>query len=305
MILVLGGNGFIGYNLVKRFVKEKKIRVFDRDWKHEIEKKNVELVMGDFQHIDFEKILEDVDTVFHFISSSTPFDGTDSLLMDIEENLLPTVRLLDAMKKKGVKKIFFISSGGTIYGECTEPAREINKVSPECVYAAQKSWIETCLHLYEKYDDIQGYILRIGNPYGLEINKKKYQGIIPIFTEKIIREEPIEIWGTGENLRDYIYIDEVIDAIESVYSYEGEYRIFNVGTGISYSTWEIIEQIESVIGKHAQIVYGGKRKCDLQESRLDVSLIRRECGWQSKLSVRQGIEIYIKKLKEEQIGFEI
>lgn len=299
MILVMGGNGFIGYNLVKRFAQKEKVKVFDRTWTHGSECKNVELEMGNFQHTDFEKILEDVDTVFHFISSSTPFDGTDNLLADIEENLLPTVRLLDAMRKKKVKKIFFVSSGGTIYGECTGPARETDKISPECVYAAQKAWIETSVHLYEKYDDIQGYILRIGNPYGLEINKKKRQGIIPIFTEKIIKGESIEIWGNGENRRDYIYIDEVIDAIEAVYSYRGEYRIFNVGTGSSCSTREIIEQIESVVGKQAQIVYGERRKCDLQESQLDVSLIYKECGWKCKLTVRQGIEMYIKKLKAQ------
>ncbi len=305
MILVLGGNGFIGYNLVKRFAQREKIRVFDRTWKHGTEKENIELIMGNFQYIDFEEMLEGVDTVFHFISSSIPFDGTDGFLTDIEENLLPTVRLLDAMKKKGTKRIFFISSGGTIYGECIKPAREKDKLSPECVYAAQKAWVETCLHLYEKYDSIQGYVLRIGNPYGLEINKKKHQGIIPIFTEKIIKGEPIEIWGTGENCRDYIYIDEVIDAIEAVYSYRGRHRVFNVGTGNSYSTQEIIEQIEAVVGKMAQIVYREKRKCDLHESCLDVSLICRECGWYSKLTVKQGIEMYIKRLKEQQIGFEI
>ena len=261
--------------------------------------------MGNFQYIDFEEMLEGVDTVFHFISSSIPFDGTDGFLTDIEENLLPTVRLLNAMRKKGTKKIFFISSGGTIYGECVRPAREKDKLSPECVYAAQKAWIETCLHLYEKYDSIQGYVLRIGNPYGLEINRKKHQGIIPIFTEKIIKGDPIEVWGTGENRRDYIYIDEVIDAIGAVYSYRGRHRVFNVGTGNSYSTQEIIEQIEAVVGKTAQIVYREKRKCHLHESCLDVSLICRECGWYSKLTVRQGIEMYIKRLKQQQIGFEI
>lgn len=91
----------------------------------------------------------------------------------------------------------------------------------------------------------------------------------------------------------------MIDAIEAVYSYRGEYRIFNVGTGSSCSTREIIEQIESVVGKQAQIVYGERRKCDLQESQLDVSLIYKECGWKCKLTVRQGIEMYIKKLKAQ------
>lgn len=299
MVLILGGSGFIGYNLVKRFAKKEKLRVFDKMWRHGATSENVDLITGDFQHMDFETLLEGVDTVFHFISTSTPFDGTERMAVDIEENLLPTVRLLDAMRKKSIKKIFFVSSGGTVYGECTIPAKESEKTSPECVYAAQKVWIENCLHLYEKYDGIQGYILRVGNPYGLEINKKKHQGIIPIFTEKIIREEPIEIWGTGENRRDYIYIDEVIDAIEAVYAYQGTYRIFNIGTGSSYSTHEMIEQIERVVGKQAKIIYMEKRKCDLLESQLDVSLIRMECGWHSRLTVGQGIEMYVNRLGQQ------
>lgn len=303
MILVLGGRGFIGLNLVRRLAKTEKLRVFDKTWEPEIEIENVEPITGDFQHTDFEDMLKGVDTVFHFISTSTPFDGTNDMLADIEKNILPTIRLLDAMRKNSVKKIFFASSGGTVYGECVKPAKENERISPECVYAAQKAWIETCLHLYEKYDGIQGYILRIGNPYGWEINKNKRQGIIPIYTEKIVKGESIEIWGTGENKRDYIYIDEVIDAIEAVYFYKGPYRIFNIGTGSSYSTHEMIEQIERVVGKKAQIVYLEKRKCDLLESQLDVSLINRECGWRSRLTVEQGIEMYINKLSEQYAGF--
>ena len=185
-----------------------------------------------------------------------------------------------------------------MYGECVKPAREYDRLSPECVYAAQKAWIEMCLHLYEKYDGISGYILRVGNPYGLEINKKKGQGIIPIFSEKIIKGEIIEVWGTGENERDYIYIDEVIDAIEAVYLYQGKCRIFNIGTGNSYSTQDIIKWIEGVVGKKAEVRYKKARQCDLLESHMDVRLIYSECGWKSKLTVEQGIELYINKLLE-------
>lgn len=305
MILILGANGFIGHNLVKRFEGRERLRVFDRTWKHEINHKDMELILGNFQEVDFERLLEGVDTVFHFISTSTPSDGTERMEMDIRENVLPTIRLLDEMREKKIPKIFFVSSGGTIYGECAEPAKESKKLSPECVYAAQKAWIEMCLHLYEKYDEIQGYILRIGNPYGLEINKKKRQGIIPIFTEKIIKGESIEIWGDGENQRDYIYIDEVIDAIEAVYSYQGKHRVFNIGTGSSYSTREVIERIEAAVGKRAKVLYGEQRKCDLNESHLDVSLIARECGWRSKLTIEQGIEIYINHLEEQRMELDV
>lgn len=296
MVLVLGGNGFIGYNLVKRLAARERVIVFDRAWKHDKENANIEFVAGDFRYMNFDKLLTEVDTVFHLISSSVPYDGTDGMTQDIEDNLLPTIRFMSAVKRRNIRKIYFISSGGTVYGECLKPAKEYDRLSPECIYAAQKACIETYLHLFEKYDGIAAYMLRVGNPYGLEINKKKGQGIIPIFTEKIIKGEFIEIWGTGENKRDYIYIDEIIDAIEAIYTYSGKYRIFNIGTGRSYSIQEIIQLIECVVGRKAQIIYKEMRQCDLLESSMDVSLIWDECGWRSKLSLKEGIGLYIDRL---------
>lgn len=296
MVLVLGGNGFIGYNLVKRLAVRERVKVFDRAWKHDKQNANIEFVAGDFRDMNFDKLLNGVDTVFHLISSSVPYDGTDGMIQDIEDNVLPTIRFVRAMKRKNIRKIFFVSSGGTVYGECSKPAKEHDRLSPECIYAAQKVCIETYLHLFEKYDGIVAYILRVGNPYGLEINKKKGQGIIPIFAEKIIKGEFIEIWGAGENKRDYIYIDEIIDAIEAIYMYSGKYRMFNIGTGSSYSIQEIIKLIECIVDKKAQVIYKEKRQCDLLESNMDVSLIWNECGWRSKLSLKDGIELYINGL---------
>lgn len=293
MILALGGTGFIGNNFVKRFAKKEKIRVFGRRKNSEMNDKNIEFIEGDFRYIEFESILGQVDTVFHFISTSTPYDGTNGIIKDIENNLLPTIRLFESMKKMNIKKIYFISSGGTIYGECRTPATEDSKLSPGCTYAVQKASIEYYLDLYEKYDNIQGYILRISNPYGLEMNKKKNQGIIPIFTQKILKGETIDVWGTGKNKRDYIYIDEVIDAIESVYRYNGMYRVFNIGTGKSYSIQEIIRLIEKETGLKAKINYVKNRKCDLMNSSLNTSLIYQECGWKSKMTIEQGIKNYV------------
>lgn len=298
MVLVLGGNGFIGYNLVKRLAQKERVRVFDRTWKHGAVHPNIEFVSGDFCDVDCELLLKEVDSVFHLISSSVPYDGTDGIIQDIKENLLPTIRFMDVLKQKEIKKIYFVSSGGTVYGECYKPALEKDRFSPECVYAVQKVCIESYLHLYEKYDGIAVYVLRVGNPYGLEVNRKKGQGIIPIFTEKIMNGELIEIWGTGENKRDYIYIDEIVDAIEAVYTYEGKYRIFNVGTGNSFSTLEIIRLIERAVGKKAHVIHKEKRRCDLLESSMDVSLIQKKCGWTSKLTVEEGIKVYVDRLMD-------
>lgn len=299
MILVLGGSGFIGYNFVKRFSKREKVRVFGKCGNQIIQDENIEYVWGDFKSANFELLLEGVDSVFHFISSIVPFDGTNRIIEDIETNIVPTIRLLENMKENDIKKIFFISSGGTVYGECNMPAKENDKLLPECVYASQKVIIENYLHLYEKYNNMQCFILRIANPYGLEVKANQDQGIIPIFTRKILKGEPVEIWGRGTNRRDYIYIDEVIDAIEAVYEYTGIYRIFNIGTGKNYSIQEIIKLIEKKMEKRAEVNYKNYRKCDLKNSLLDVSLIYQECGWKSKLTIEQGINNYVDKILKQ------
>ena len=106
MVLVLGGNGFIGYNLVKRLAVRERVKVFDRAWKHDKQNANIEFVAGDFRDMNFDKLLNGVDTVFHLISSSVPYDGTDGMIQDIEDNVLPTIRFVRAMKRKNIRKIF-------------------------------------------------------------------------------------------------------------------------------------------------------------------------------------------------------
>ncbi|MCR5502350.1 MAG: NAD-dependent epimerase/dehydratase family protein [Lachnospiraceae bacterium] len=295
MILILGGNGFLGYNFIKRISKREKVRVYDLNWSHSKDPENVEVIRGSFPEADFDGLLEGVDAVFHLISAIVPCDGTGQTADSIENTILPTIRLLEAMKRKGVSRLFFVSSGGTVYGESGKRSEEKDALNPECVYAAEKVTLEHYFHLYDKYDGIRCIRLRIANPYGLDMNPKKRQGIIPIFATRIISGETIEVWGDGENRRDYIYIDEVMDALERVYDYTGTERVFNIGTGESHTTNEIIRFIEEKVQKKADIQYLPARKCDIEDSRLNVSLIERECGWKSSLSVKEGIGIFIDK----------
>ncbi len=298
MYLVLGGTGLIGRRLVNRLCKKKKVRVLARHYKGEFDGMNVEMVCDDIRQVDFNSLLDGVDCVFHLISSSVPMNGVERLKKDIEEDFLPTLSLLNTMVLQNVKKIYFISSGGTVYGDNDGFSNEKAALAPKCSYGLGKVYLEQCFSLYRKYCDIDSIVLRVGNPYGADREGKR-QGIIPIFARKIAEHQPIEIWGDGTNERDYIFVEEVVDAIEAVENYNGMERVFNVGTGVGISTIRVVRLLCEELNEDAIISFRPARLCDVDKARLDVSLIEKECGWKSRISIEEGIKRFVGEWKQK------
>lgn len=297
MDLVLGGNGFLGKKLVEKLAEANDVRVFDRNIQEPVTgtAHRVEYVEGDFRRQDWSGLLTGVDTVYHLICPNIPYDGTERIIDGMTDAVIPSLHLLDAMVTSRVGKILFVSSGGTVYGETPVPAKEEDPLRPQCVYAAQKVTLEDSLRLYEIYHGIKAFVLRLGNPYGAIHDPNRKQGAIPIFFRKIKHGEAIEIWGNGENLRDYVYVDDAIDGILKIAGYGGTKRVFNVGTGMSVSTNQIVAMIAEKLGVKPTVVYKEKRICDLMESRLDISLIQRETGWSPKVDLERGIAMMLQE----------
>ncbi len=291
MYLVFGGNGFIGHYLVERLSHLDKVRVVDYRIDNIADKyENVECVEADFTACSFDELLEGVTKVFHLVSTTISNDNMDNAETELTDNVLPTIRLLEAMIRKQVKDILFISSGGTVYGEYDGSAKESDALNPINTYGLQKVIIENYLRLYERYNGIRCISARLSNPYGVGQGTRRQQGVIPIFTKKIMDDEVIEIWGDGQIQRDYIYIDDVIDALMLLNQYDGKQRIFNIGSGMSYSLNEIISIIEGILGKKAKVTYKENRSCDVQRTCLDVSLMEHECGWKMSTAIEDGIK---------------
>lgn len=299
--LVLGGSGFIGQHLVQQLAKKNKVIVGDI-------KKNINFVDNSnilFQYNnfieteDFADYLDNIDVVFHLISTIMPHDGTQNINSEIKENIFPTINLLDSMIKKEVKNIVYISSGGTIYGEKNNQIiKETEYKEPISKYAILKLMIEKYLHLYNRHHNLNYKVIRLSNPYGILKNKNRKQGAIPIFINKLMNNEPITIWGDGTNIRDYIYIDDVIDGILSILSYRGEEKKFNLGYGKGYSLNYIIELITRELQiNNPKINYISKRLCDVKENILDVSLIKKCTGWYPKINIKEGIRFLISEMK--------
>ena len=286
--LVMGGSGFIGTNLCRALSgRVHTLKAFSRS-PADIE--GVEWIQGDYLNSDdIVRALEDVDVVFHLISTSTPASSNADPLADAQQNILQTLQLLEACRAKQVKRVIFISSGGTVYGDAKVlPTPESHPEQPICAYGISKLAIEKYLHLYERLYGITAIVLRVSNPYGPYQYALKRQGVIGSFIAKALAGRPIEIWGDGSTVRDFIYIDDVIDALLKSVSYDGDFRVFNVGSGKGASLSEIVSVVSQVVRKDLRVAYAHSRPVDVEKNILDCTLVQKEFGWRAVNSLEEG-----------------
>ncbi len=301
--LILGAGGFLGKAICSKLCDDYEIIAYDRIESDELVKlNNVKQIIGDFVHTnDFTDILQGIDVVIHLISTSIPSDDTSHIREEISENIIPTVSLLESMVKANVKDILFVSSGGTVYGETGDKLNSVEALlNPICSYGVQKKVIEAYLQFYGIRYGINYKIARISNPYGLGQNINKPQGVIPIFIRNLLNNKEIVIFGDGTDVRDYIYMDDVVNIIERIMTYEGNEHIFNVGTGEAYSLNEIIDKIVKISGKqYKNIEYHIARKCDVHKSLLEVECTYKLLGYRPQMTLDEGIKILYERLKGE------
>lgn len=303
--LILGGCGFIGRHLVKELAEnnpESSITVVDvvKDSSFD-DLKNIKQIQTSLSEIlNFEELVVDIDIVYHLISTTTPSDNTEKIMNDFNDTIIPTIKLLECMKMHKDKKLIFVSSGGTVYGEATNlPIPEIHSLNPICTYGIQKVLLEKYMEVYGHLYDMNFIIARLSNPYGTGQNVKKNQGIIPIFVRKIINGESLQIWGDGNTVRDYIFIDDAVKALDVLGDYEGEEHIFNVGSGVGYSINQIVNLIiEETEVARPVIEYMEERKCDVKMNVLDISKIVNMIDWKPEVSIEEGILQTIKLYEE-------
>ncbi len=298
LILVLGADGFIGSNLIKKLLKKNKykIRAFDlfKDGKTKnlknIENK-IEIFSGNFlNRNDLRNALKDVDYVFHFISLTTPGSSMEDPFIDVDTNIKGTLGLFEECVNAGTKKIIFSSSGGAIYGNSnSEFQSEEDNTNPISPYAISKLVIEKYLEYYRLNKGLDYLVLRYANPYGPGQNVVGGQGIIPIFLNLIKQNKCIHIFGDGENIRDYIYIDDMIDMTIQIFSKNTKYTIYNIGSGKGESINNVIKTIQTVVGKNISTVKQPERLIDVRRIVLDVSRVYEEINFIPKITLSRGI----------------
>ncbi|NOI03336.1 NAD-dependent epimerase/dehydratase family protein [Vibrio kanaloae] len=291
--LVLGANGFVGRSLVKDLIPYfEQVTTFSLDLSKEIQLEGVENIVADFFDKEaLQKALVDVDVVIHLITTMTPISSNQAPLQDIEQNLSGSVRLLELCCAEGVKKVIYLSSGGTVYGDLStvERADETHVTDPSCSYGITKLAFEKYLNLFKRLYDLDSIVLRVSNPYGPLQSCKNSQGVIASFIDKSVNNAPLQVWGDGTAIRDFIYIDDLNSAIIKSVFYKGEKRVFNIGSGADTSINDVIDCLRKTSQSKIYVDYLKEGKVGVSRSVLDISLAKRELDWEPMFDLNRGL----------------
>ncbi|KIQ32132.1 hypothetical protein RT97_13905 [Variovorax paradoxus] len=297
-VLVLGGKGFLGRHLSELLLAEgASVRIFDRARSHPADQesacKHLEVIQGDFvEGHGLSQALDGVDLVYHLVSSTVPSGSNANPIEDVSSNLIGTLRLLDMMRYSGVKRIVYASSGGTVYGNPRSlPVPEAHPLQPISSYGVVKVAVENYLHLQSELNGLTANILRISNPYGMHQNRIGAQGVIATFVRKLMNNEPIEIWGDGSVVRDYVYATDVARALVLA-GQRSQSGVFNIGSGMGHSINEVLRLIREQTGLDGEVRYLPHRRFDVQRTYLDIERARVELGWQPRYSLEEGCARY-------------
>ena len=295
-VAIFGGGGFIGSAIADRLLQDRHhLRIFERPRVEPFREfspgEKVEWVTGDLMSVhDVSQTLDGMDAVMHLVSTTLPGNSNEDMVYDVETNLVATLQLLGAMVAKGVRKIVFISSGGTVYGDPVYlPIDEKHPTEPRVSYGVTKLAIEKYLLLHEHLHGIKANILRVANPFGERQRVTTGQGAVTAFLSRALQNQPLEIWGDGSVTRDYIHVSDVADAFARAVGYEGPKSVFNISSGTGTSLNQLIGILEEVLGREVARQYRPGRAFDVPVSILDNSLARRELGWEPRVSLREGM----------------
>jgi len=290
--LVIGGCGFIGSHIVDSLLaRGHRVRVVDmKPEAFRAPVVGVDYVRGSFADLGvLAEALRDVDAVIHTASTTVPATSNLDPVADIQGNLIGTVHLLQAMRTSQVRKLVFLSSGGTVYGipQC-EVVDETHPLAPISSYGIVKVAIENYLHMESKLHGLDYVTLRASNPYGPRQGHAGLQGIIGTYLWKIAKGEPIEVWGDGSVVRDFIDVRDLAELV-SMARESSINGCFNAGSGEGASVNRIVQLTSQITGHDLQPVYKPGRGFDVPRIVLDISRIRHAINWFPRIPLEQGM----------------
>jgi len=290
---VLGGGGFIGTNLCRRLVADgHRVRAFGRRCSFPEALEGVEWYQGDFNDVAaLAAAIETFDVVFHLVNGSTPLSANLDMAGDVQRNVVASLGMFDVCRQLDVSRVVFVSSGGTIYG-CPQqiPTPETAPTEPITAYGISKLALEKYLALNQHLHQLDYRVLRVTNPFGPFQTSIKNQGVIASIISHAVRHEEIEIWGDGSVVRDFIFINDVVDALVSAMHDHGDERIFNIGCGEGRSLRDVIAAIELLCGRKLDINWKPGRPVDVPVSIVTIDRAKDYLGWQPNTSFVSGLE---------------
>ena len=299
VIGVFGANGFIGRHVVRRLAAEgARVIAFGREFPadfHDAVGRGVETRRVDINdELETHVTLQGVTHVVQLINTSNPAMGNRRVVSDLQLNVVPQVSFIESCIMAGVRNFVFVSSGGTVYGIPQQwPIPETHPTEPLNSYGLCKLMVEHYLSMLSRGTDLGYTILRVSNPFGPGQVSYKGQGLIPAVLQRAAEQSPVTIIGDGKTERDYIYIEDVVDAMVSCLKREPLCDIVNIGSGRGRTVLEVVEAIEQVLGRPIERHFTEGRATDTPSNVLDVSKAARLLDWHPKTDFHEAVRLTV------------
>ena len=302
-ILVTGGAGFIGSNIVDELIQKKhKVVIVDNLATGNIKNVNKKAKFYKVSVCDKKKIdeifkKEKIDIVIHHAAQLDVRKSVEDPCFDADVNIKGALNILEACKNTKVKKIIFASSGGTIYGECgTKAPDEKSVANPLSPYGVAKLSVEHYIKAYSALYGLKYTILRYANVYGPRQDVNGEAGVVAIFIGRMSQNKEFFIFGDGKQLRDYVYVKDVVSAnIKSLT--KGNNEVINIGTNKTTSVTKLAQELSKVIGYSNKPIFKPKRNGELFKSFLNISKAKKVLGWEPKVSIVEGLKNTVEYFK--------
>lgn len=299
-ILLIGGTGFLGLALARTLSEAgREVHVLSRNARP-----------GRRDSLNFHRgsqddpsivppLLKHCSTVVHLASTTTPGSSARHPTVDAEHNLLPAARLAEFMSDSPPERLVFVSSGGAVYGNPSHlPVDETVAPDPLSYHAAGKVALESLFTAFAHANNADLAILRPSNIYGPNQPLRHGFGLVRTLLDKAMHNKPVEMWGDGETLRDYLYIDDAVAACLRLIDRSQATGLFNAGSGAGTSIANLIALVAQVTGRELDVIERPARGTDVRAIVLDSTRLQHATGWAPRTGLEEGLRLTWARLQE-------
>ncbi len=302
-VIVTGGLGFIGSHLVEKLSENNLVVIIDDQSTGKVENiehlnlSKIDTTLGDMTSINLNELFDGVDYVFHEAAVTSVQKSVEDPLYSNEVNITGTLKVLEAAKNTDVKKVV-VASSSAVYGETEAlPLNEDNPINPLSPYAVGKATGELYCNVFSEIYGLPTVSLRYFNVFGPRQDpNSQYAAVIPIFIDKILKNESPVIYGDGEQSRDFVSVKHIVAA--NIMAAKSKLTgAFNIGLGKSTTINQLLEMINEIIGKDIKPVYEKERPGDIKYSLSDISKAK-SLGYNPKTDFKEELEETVEWFKK-------
>ncbi|MEW5868436.1 MAG: NAD-dependent epimerase/dehydratase family protein [Chloroflexota bacterium] len=306
-VLVTGGAGFIGSNVVDQLIAAgHDVAVVDdlSTGRRSNLNPQARFYQLDIRSPEMRQVFaaERPEVISHHAAQMDVRRSMADPLFDADVNILGSIKLAELARQFGVRKFIHISSGGAAYGEPVSlPCVEGDPVQPLCFYGASKYTFELYLYIYKQSFGLDFTVLRYPNVYGPRQDPHGEAGVVAIFSGQMLRGQPVTIYGSGEQVRDFVYVSDCARANLMVLQ-AGSGRVYNLGCGAGTSINQIFGHLKTITGYPQAANYGPAKPGETFQIYLDSSRARQELGWQPTIDLPDGLERTVEYFRQVELA---